>query len=297
MNSSFINVIVSSKNRKQTDTNSSLTVQLLENIFVEDDEELYVSLASFNAIKSFYACQTGLNDYFQVFFKQDGQIINTFDRYLSPGNYNVKTLYEEIKSKTSALFQITYDNKLNKYLYKNNTFYEVFIKPKTAGIFMGFENDVEYEILATGTYSSTFINVSGYSQMIIKLEGDAAMDNTISNVSSSTYQYDKILSILPLQDIQPMDSITYIDDGANLFKYKVNNKMIPSFKIKILNEKGTEFPQMSDWIMLLKFEHVKKNSELVSMNQILLDIRYYIMSFYQYFQIPSRLTFNDLIDG
>ena len=303
MNSSLMNIIISSKHKNANDTNSSVSVSLLENVFVENDEELYVSMGSFNMIKSFYACQPNLNNHFQVIFRLPDEpiAIETFDFYLSEGNYTINTLMKEIKTLTNnGLFDITYDAKLNKYLYKNlfQPTFKVYIKCITAGIFLGFQNGVEYEILQSGTYSSRFINISGYTQMLIKLEGDIAIDNTISNVSSNKYQYDKILCILPLQDIQPMDAITYQDDGAGLFKHKVGNKMIPSFRIKIVNEDGTEFPQMSDWIMMLKFERIKKsNSELVSLNQLLFDIRYYIMSFYQYFQIPSRLTFNDLIDN
>lgn len=297
----FVNVVISSKNKKPSDTNSSMVVKLIDNIFTKNNQDLYVSLQSFNMIKSFYACQNGLNNHFQVLFKLPNEpvAIETFDRYLSQGNYNVKTLIQEIKTLTNnGLFDITYDSKLNKFVYKNlfQPTFEVYIKPITAGIFLGFENGEEYKILASGTTSSKFINISGYSQMLIKLDGDISIDNTISNISSDTFVYDRVLAILPLQDIAPMDSILYQNDGSDIFKHKIGGSVLPSFHIKILNEDGKEFPDMSDFIMMLKFEQVQKdNRQLTILNQMISDILYYFMRIVSYLQIPTSVTFDDLV--
>ena len=132
--------------------------------------------------------------------------------------------------------------------------------------------------------------------MLLKLGGDMSIENTISNINSSNFEYDRILAILPLQDIQPMDSITYQNEGSSIFKHRISSEVLPSFNIKIVNEDGKEFPNMSDWIMMLKFEQIQKdNSQLTILNSLLSDIRFYIMSFYSYFQIPSRITIEDLI--
>ena len=88
------NVVISSKNKLANDTNSSVSVKLKEDIYVSNDEELTICLQSFNMIKSFYACQNGLNNYFQVILKLPGisTPIETYDRYLSEGNYNVNNI-------------------------------------------------------------------------------------------------------------------------------------------------------------------------------------------------------------
>jgi hypothetical protein len=291
-----VNIIISSKNRISSDTNSSVSVKLDTDILIQPDEECYVNMTSFNMVKSFYACQSGLNDYFQVFFKSGDEVIETYNRYLTQGNYSVKTLLEEIKARTVALFDITYDSKLNKFLYKNNTFFEVYIKPINAGIFFGFENGTEYRIESTGTYSSKFVNVSGYTHMIIKLEGEINIDNTISNIYSKTYTIDKVLGIFSLTDVAPMSTIKYDNqDGGMNFRYKILNDKIPKFTIKVVNEDGNIFPQMTDWVLSVKFEKIKKkNKQINDIQEMILDLNYYIKSLYSYLSIPSRISIEDL---
>ena len=291
-----MNIIISSKNRISNDTNSSVSVKLDRDIVIQPDEECYVNMTSFNMVKSFYACQSGLNDYFQVFFKTGNDVIETYNRYLSQGNYSVKTLLEEIKAKTVALFDITYDSKLNKFMYKNSTFFDVYIKPINAGIFFGFENGTEYKIEPSGTYSSKFVNVSGYTHMIIKMEGEINIDSTISNIYSKTYTIDKVLGIFSLTDVAPMSTIKYDnqDGGAN-FRYKVLNDKIPKFTIKVVNENGDIFPQFTDWVLSLKFEKIKKtNQQFSHIEEMMTDFNYYIKSLYSYLSIPSRISMQDL---
>lgn len=300
--SDTFNVVISSKNRITNDTNSSVTVKLKEDIYVNTDEELYVCMQSFNMVKSFYACQTGLNDHFQVLFKLPNisTPVETFDRYISPGNYNINTLMLEIKDLTNnALFGITYDSRLNKYLYKNlfQPVFEVYIKPITAGIFLGFENGVEYQILASGTYSSKYINISGFSNLIIKITGDVNIENTVSNIYSNDYSFDKILGILNVGDVAPMDTIMYEDNGSSMFKHKINNSKVSTFNIQIVNELGTEFPQMTEWILVLKLEKVKPKNEFAMIENLLTEINFYLSSMYLYLNIPTRITYQDLLDN
>lgn len=301
--SKVYNVVVSSKNKKTQDTNSSMLIKFKEDIFVENDEELYICMSSFHTLKSFYACQTGLNNHFKVIFRfpNENEDIEVYDIYITEGNHNVSSLMNDIKLKTNQLFHMEYNSITNKYLFKNNfqPVYDVFIKPINAGIFLGFENGVEYMILRAadgGTYSSKFINISGYTSMILKIEGDVTIDNTISNIDNNEFKYDKILGILSINDIAPMDSIRYEDNNGCMFRHKINNKKIPSFNIKIVNEDGVEFPQMADWIMMLKLEVIKQNHSTDKMEMLLENINYMMMRIYAYMEIPSSLTLEDVLD-
>ena len=302
MNNQITNVVISSKNKKIQDTNSKMVIKFEEDLvkFVENDEELYVCMSSFHMIKSFYACQNLLNNEFELIIKsEDDEVIQTC--LISEGNYNIKTLIQEIVEITKSvdnMFQISYDIRLNKFIYTNkfSPDFEVYIKPINSGIFLGLENGVEYLISQQGTYSSKFINLSGYTTMIIKIEGDVNLDNTISNINSDQFVYDKILGILNINDVAPMDSITYEDNNGCMFKHKVINRKIPSFKISIVNEDGNEFPQMGEWIMMLKFERVKNNNQMIKSENLLENMNYIMMRIFSYMEIPSTITLQDVIN-
>lgn len=292
------NIFISSQNRNINETTSSVMVKLTDDIFVADDEELYVNMTNFHTVKSFYACQSDLNDEFKIIFKSGGGIFETPPIYISQGNYTIKTLADEIKRLTNTHFELTYESKLNKFMFKN-TFQpdlEVYIYCINCGIFLGFENNVEYKIETTGTLSQTFINVAGYTNMIIRINGDIDIQNTLSNIQGKEYKQDKILGVFSLTDVPPMAVIKYDNfDGGYNFRYKVNNNKIPTFNISIVNENGVEFPQMAEWFINLKFEKIKKNVDyMMFIVNYLKDISFYVASLYSYMNIPSRINFNDL---
>lgn len=310
MNETF-NVVISSKNKYSGDTNSSVTVKLKEDIYVANNEELYVCMQLFHTVKSFYNCQSGLNDHFQVIYRIPDipEPIETFDIHLPEGNYDVNSLKKQIQLETNnALFDISYVPRLNKYLYKKlvaqnpnpnipNPFeFDVYIKCISAGIFLGFENGVEYKINSTGTYSSKFINISGYNQMILKLIGDVNIENTVSNIYGTGYNFDKILGILNISGTAAMDSIIYEEQGACMFKHKVNNSKVNEFSIQIVNENGIVFPEMADWILVLKFEKVMPGKDMQGVTDLLKDINYFAASMYSYLEVPSRLTIEDVLN-
>ena len=300
MNNHITNVVISSKNKSLQDTNSRMLVKFKEDIFVDIGEELYICMSSFKMIKSFYACQTGLNDTFEIIIKSDDdEVIQTCT--LSEGNYDVRSLMKEIIEITKSvedMFQISYDSKLNKFVYKNmyNPNFNVFIKAINSGIFLGLENGAEYKIEANGTYSSKFVNLSGYTTMIIKVEGDVSVENTISNIDSSEFVYDKILGIISINDVAPMDSIVYEDSNGCMFKHKITNNKIPSFRISIVNEDGVEFPQMGDWVMILKFEKVKQKNEMSKVENMIENMNFMMMKYFSFLQIPSSLTLEDVLN-
>jgi hypothetical protein len=299
MNETF-DIVINSKNRLSTDTSSSITVKLKDDIYVKSEDELYLCLNSFHMIKCMYACQSGLNNHFQVIFRLPGEpeAIEVFDRYLPEGNYDYKTLIKEIKTLTNnALFDISFDAKLNKFLYKNlfQPTFSIYIKPISAGIFLGFQNGKEYQISAQGTYSTSFINLSGYNNMIVKLNGDVNVENTISNIYDTEYKYDKILAILNIGDVAPMDSIVYRSEGGCMFKHKVNNIKVSSFQIEIVNEDGNVFPQMSDFILSLKFEKYRHVNKYAKMEELLSEIRFYCLKVVHWLKIPSVASLYDVV--
>jgi hypothetical protein len=302
MNVDTYNVLISSKNKKKLDTNTEFTVKLDDSFFNKTSDETYVCMNQFHTIKSFYSVQQGLNDHFQVIVRLENDdpynnIEDTFDFYIQEGNYNVNTFVKEIKRLTNTgYFDMIYDSRVNKYLFKNSyqTGFEVFLKPINSGILFGFENNVEYFIdVLNGTYSSKFVNLSGYTSLVIKLEEGLNIQNSISNIEDANFKFDKILAVLNINDKAPMDSITFENDGC-LFKHKVVNDQMYEFKIKIVNEDGQKFPDMADWIMSLRFEKIKKVNQFNIMERLLARINFYLGAIFLYFDIPIPITLEDM---
>lgn len=299
MNVDTYNVLISSKNKKYLDTNTEFNVKIDDTFFqnIGDNDEMYVCMNQFHTIKSFYAVQDGLNDHFQVIVRMEGDTFDTFDYFIQEGNYNVNTFVTEIKRLTNTgFFDMIYDARLNKYLFKNSyqTGFDLFLKPINSGILFGLQNNAELFIdVLEGSYSTKFINLSGYTSMVIKIEGDLNIDNSISNVEEANFRYDKILAVLNVNDKSPMDSITFENDGC-LFKHKIVGSKVNAFKIKIVNEDGTQFTNMADWIMSLRFEKIKKVNQFSLMERLLARLNFFIGAMFLHFDIPVPITLEDM---
>lgn len=290
------NIVVCSKNRTSADTPSNVTVNLEQNLICNENEFWTVNVASFNMIKSFYAVQNNLNNGINVWLqnKSTGLFDDPYLRLISEGNYNVKTLIAELQEKLFDLIKITYDNRLNKFLferlptvvsddYENVEDYEVFIEPINSGVFLGLENNVKFHIpQGESVFSNTFVNTSGYSNMMIKISG-VSIENSIMNISNQYYQPSQVLAIIDLQQVAPMDSILFSADSLNSNNnvYKINDKKVSSFSIEIVNENNISFPQMSDFILNLCFERRSNQNEVSGVIQSILrrlnDLIFYIL--------------------
>ena len=292
-----LNILVSSKNKKASDNNSHFTVELKQDFVIDDDEEAYISMSSFNIIKSFYGVQAGLNDQFVVKYKIMGVVTESHTRFITPGNYDVNTLMSEIQALLNgALFEISYDVKKNKFLFKNifQLDADVYLQCINCGDLLGFHNGQETLIHKdNGTYSDKFVNISGFTSMVLKIGGDIDLQNSVSNIQQHEFHVDKILGIVPIGDVAPMDMISY-NDTTMAFKNRILNRKISSFDITISNENGDEFVGLDNWIMTLKIEKnvVYKQEQNIAL--YLHNIEFYLMSLYSYLDIPSRLTFDDV---
>jgi len=283
------NLIISSKNRSSDETISNFTVRLEKPIVVSDNEYLTVNMTQFNCIKSFYAVQYELNSDYNIIIKLNGVVDQEIELFIPEGNYDVYTLKDYFNHSDfifNEFITAEYSERLNRFIFKNkysvgeNEEYEVYLKCINSGVFFGMENGVEMLITELGTYSTKFINVSGYESLIIQISGGLEIDNSITNINNKTFQHSKVLAIINVNDITPMDSIIYnnMDGGIN-FSHKVHNRIIEYFTISITNEDGTVFPQMADYLMTLQFTKHIDNNYLKTIDKKLEDIAYFITAF------------------
>ena len=293
------NVIVCSKNRRVENVSpSSVDIELSTPLKCADNEYFTVNIQSFNMIKSFYSIQNGLNNKFFIVMKgENGNYVEEFIRYIPEGNYNVGSLLIKLKELCFGLVNIEYDRVLNKFKYTkletsddyNIEGYDMYIRCENCGIILGFHDGVE-KLINTETISDYFVNVSGYTSLILKL-GGLSMSSSYINMVSSKYDISRMIGIVDIASVMPMDSIIYNSDLGDGGKYKITDKIISRFSIDIVNENNVIFPQMSDYILNLVFEKhthpIDYNLMFNSFMERFNDLMYYISYLFQYFNIGN----------
>lgn len=283
------NIIISSKHYENP---SKVSITLDNDLLCNDNEYWTVKVCSFNMIKSFYAVQNNLNNEFNILLKNKttGEFDEPYIRSIQQGNYTVRSLIKELKSKTFDLLDVSYDDRLNKFLFKRLDVvsdgsidineYDVFIEPINSAVFLGIPNNEKLLITTEGVHSPNFINVNGYTTMMVKLGGGISIENSLSNVTNSHFEINKTLAIIDMQQVRPMDSIIYSHQN-NDDSFKIYDKKINNFTIEIVNENNQTFPQMSDYILNLCFEkRTEKNEMLDVINKMLVrlnDLIFYIL--------------------
>jgi len=154
----------------------------------------------------------------------------------------------------------------------------VFIEPINSSVFLGIPNNERLLITEEGVHSPNFINVSGYTTMMMKLGGGISIENSLSNITNSHFEVSKVLAIIDLQQVRPMNSIIYSHQNNENLVCKIFDKKISNFAIEIVNENNDVFPQMSDYILNLCFEkRTKKNDVVKSIFTRLNDLIFYIL--------------------
>eukprot|EP00961_Rhodomonas_salina_P201255 2714829-Rhodomonas_salina.1 len=210
--------------------------------------------------------------------KADGEEDQIYELFIPQGNYDVFSLRDTIAEKVVVMgtLDIEYDEKLNKFLFKDILLqegYSVYLKCINSGVFFGMDDGVENLISPEGVYSTRFINVAGYENMIIHIGGEIDIDNSITNIINKVFQQSQILGIIPINDIVPMDSIIYNNaDGGINYNYRIHNKIVSYFTLSITNENGVVFPQMSDNLLTLQFSRHSVKNEMLAINKKLDDI-------------------------
>ena len=287
------NVVVFSKNKKSDESTSSLNVKLTTPLQCGDKEYFSIELDNFNMIKSFYDIQTGFNSVFYIILKNEAET-NEYIRSIPAGNYNVYSLLTKMQELCFELVKVEYDNVVNKLKFlrvenEATAGYELYIKCINCGSILGMPNDEEKLIPIDDIYESdTFVNIIGYSTLLIKLSG-ITITNSFSNVNNTKYDVNKIIQTIDIGNVRPMDSILYFSNGGNNNKYNVYEKILSDFTVEIVNENNDIFPQMSDYIATFVIKKNKIDMDMDKMYGSILkrlnDLIYYISALFQHFEI------------
>ena len=226
MNESF-EIYLSSKNaRFLQEGETSNAYFTLPQIEISKEETVFVNVKAATIPYSWYNVDSNNNTLAITF---DGQLFPTIYT-LTPSNYNINTLIEQIKSKTN-LDKILYNKQSNKLTIYHSTDLTIH-STSTALELIGFTAQADH-ILTNGSIESDIgINLYTTQQIIIK-----SNNFILNNVSSKNHSDSNCLASIPIT-AQPNSIIHYSNNTSKHLIHHLNN--ISNFHIKLHNEIGNQ---------------------------------------------------------
>lgn len=226
-------------------------------ISVKPNEELYISVISFNTFYTFYQVIDGYNNNFNVYH----QGVKT--SYTLPvGNISVDdiiTYFTLIKS--TAEINISYDKKTNKFIYtKQNHNHTILLEPINCHALLGFKTtETMIDIPDTNLYSSIPINVMSITNLYIHLDAGFDLsinDNNLDNFNNSNNTYVKgnnIICAIPVKNCYN-SIISYENyDGGTSFNFKANRQeIVQSLSLTIKDHNDRHIPNFPDFNMIIQ---------------------------------------------
>ena len=280
-----INLYINSKNKKTTENINNLNISLPNGFLtVSRDEYFILTINSFHMFATWYNCNSLNSAYKLVSRKQDTSIFNILYFTLQQGNPNINDIIIMLNASLSGFVISSYDKLTNKIFYKRDPIltqneasnYNLYLTPINSSSFLGIENNNEFEITFTGSYSSNSINVIAVKAINIKVGGDINfLDDTIDNYSSTLYQPNNII-FQKVVDTKRNNILSYNnEDGSNNFSHVLANNssgQINNFLLSILDQDLNFISDISDYLLHLQFTRMKKRTS----DTILLNILEYI---------------------
>ena len=242
-------IYLSSKNaRYLQDNQTSNAYFTLPQIEINPKEEtVYVNVKSATIPYSWYNVDSNNNTLSITF---DGQLFPTIYT-LTPSNYNINTLIEEIKTVTN-LDTILYNKQTNK-LTVTNFFDFTIHSTSTAMELIGFTK--ADHISSNGSLTSNIgINLYTTQQIIIK-----SNNFILNNISSKNHSDSNCLASIPVTG-QPNSIIHYSNNTSRHLIHHLNN--ISNFHIKLETENGNQILLNGlHWTLTLEV-FIKKNENI-----------------------------------
>lgn len=252
------NLYITSTNKIGNDTNYNYNLYFSNyNINIEQDEEAYLNITSFQSLNSFYNINN-LSNTFKMKIIING-VSTIYTSILENGNYDIFEFQNIITEEFNQYASITYDKKKNKWNYiktmtPQETPYTFFIMPTIYNYkYFGLKPDIFTEIpLATndiGLYSN-MINMNNFSLIIIKVIGLIEQNKCIDNFNSTISRGDTAC-IISRQDTAVGAQINWTAIN-NSFMKKISNREINQLNFQFFNELNMSLTDLDDWVMCLQ---------------------------------------------
>lgn len=271
MTSRKINLYINSKSRLSTEKANDFTINLPSGLVkCNEDEYMVLNINSWLMVNYFYNTNS-INNTYQVILRSltgNSDIIETYN--IPEGNYSVYDLEQYFNDTHKDVFTVEYIHYANKYKFIRkyaDTEYELQLKVISAKYFIGFENNVINVIpFLTGIISTIPVNMAG--DQIICLEiptlnyKEPLIDNYNGKIEKSS-----IVATLPINTPSFGLMIYNNEDGGNSFSYQLNDTSIDEIRF-ICKNQDMEIMDVSDYIIGIQFEIMKKNNMETILNKI-----------------------------
>lgn len=257
-------------------------------ISVKPNEELYISVISFNTFYTFYQVINGYNNNFNVYHQG-----TKYSFSLPYGNISVDdivTYFTSIKSTTDI--NITYDKKTNKFIYtKQNQNHTIILEPINCHALLGFKTtETQITIPSNSSLTSTIpINVMSITNLFIHLDAGFDLsinDNNLDNFKNNgnLVKPNNIICAIPIKNCYN-SIISYENyDGGTSFNFKANKQeIVQSLSLTIKDHYDNPIPDFPDFNMIIQLtKKLKVNphtSLLRTINDSIMRILFLFTSF------------------
>jgi hypothetical protein len=257
------NLYITSKSKNESkDANYNYNLYFSNyGINIKEDEEAYFNIKTFQTLNSFYNINENSKS-FKIKVVNDYDITNIYDFEIETGNYDIYEFMKAINNLCSNYISIEYNEKKNKWNYKNvyDINADIYLIPnKYNASYFGLKADDNNEILYPfnndGTYSN-IINMNNFSLIIINIIGLINENMNIDNFNNNISRGD-ISAIINRQDVAVGALINWNDNNSSFIK-KISNNEINYLNFKFSNEYGDELKDINDWLITLSIIIKKK---------------------------------------
>jgi hypothetical protein len=254
------NIYINNINSKDKHT---LEISIPDGIIaVKQNEDLYISVISFNTFYTFYQVIDGYNNNFNVYHNG-----TKYSFTLPIGNISVDDIMTYFTSiKATAEINITYDKKTNKFTFtKQNQNHTIILEPINCHSLLGFKT------------TENQINVMSITNLYIHLDAGYDLSINDNNLDNFKNNYDdvkanNIICAIPVKNCYN-SIISYENyDGGTSFTFKANKQeIVQSLSLTIKDHLDRPIPDFPDFNMILQLTKKLRKDPQLSLLQMIND--------------------------
>ena len=287
-----VNLYINSKFKKKDETNSRLKIVIPAGLLNLQGSDYYtMSVTGFHMFNTFY--QLNENKYFLIYHRNTNDNITTGKtaQLTCIGNPNVYQIRDDLIDVIKDFATVTYDKISNTFVFtrtstQSSNENKLYISCINCGNFLGFDNDVQVEILAgTGTESTYPINVIAHTQLFFNIDGDIQLPQNNLDNSETICTPNSILFYKSID--QDKNKLLAYDnvDGNSSFQFRLTAaETINQFVINVTNQNFEEIEDLPDWQMSLQFQKNQEDNTESLLTQIKEYLRYIFLTIANYVQ-------------